>query len=129
MAPLFISRGTKSWIQRVVVDGRHRELGLGSFPTIPLGKARSLTVANHRAIADGRDPLAEKRAGSSPSRDAPAMAACVNNTCPWSGNPVQPDSLTTYGSKVVGFSSPGFRDLFDAAIRHFERSATSTTRD
>jgi len=85
--------GTKSWIQRVVVGGRRRELGLGSFPTIPLELARTLAIANRRAVADGRDPLAGKHAAA--SHDPPAMAACVNTTCPWSGNPVQPDALTT----------------------------------
>lgn len=45
---------------------------------------------------------------------------CVNATCPWSGKPVQPDSLTTYAGRVVGFCNPGCRDKFETAIRHFE---------
>ena len=50
------------------------------------------------------------------------MADCINQTCPWSGKPVQADSLTEYQGRVVGFCNPGCRDKFDAAIRHFERA-------
>ena len=31
------------------------------------------------------------------------IADCINETCPWSGKPVQADSLTEYDGKVVGF--------------------------
>ena len=40
---------------------------------------------------------------------------CVNQTCPWSGKPVSPDSLTRYKGKVVGFCNRGCRDKFEAA--------------
>lgn len=49
-----------------------------------------------------------------------AAHAAVNQTCPWSGKPVQPDSLTRYRGYVVGFCNPGCRDKFEAAIAHFE---------
>ncbi len=45
---------------------------------------------------------------------------CVNDTCPWSGKPVSPDSLTTYGGEVVGFCNTGCRDKFEAATKHFD---------
>ena len=32
---------------------------------------------------------------------------CINETCPWSGNPVQADSLTRYRGQVVGFLQSG----------------------
>ena len=44
----------------------------------------------------------------------------VNETCPWSGDPVSADSLTLYGDRVVGFCNPGCRDKFETAVRHFE---------
>ena len=31
------------------------------------------------------------------------IADCINETCPWSGKPVQADSLTEYDGRVVGF--------------------------
>jgi len=48
------------------------------------------------------------------------IADCINKTCPWSGKPVQADSLTEYNGRVVGFCNPGCRDQFESAICHFE---------
>lgn len=56
------------------------------------------------------------------------IADCIDDTCPWSGKPVQPDSLTEYGGRIVGFCNTGCRDKFDAAIRHFEQAATRNAR-
>ncbi len=44
----------------------------------------------------------------------------VNDTCPWSGDPIGPDSLTLYKGRVVGFCNPGCRDKFDKATRAFD---------
>jgi len=40
---------------------------------------------------------------------------CVNDVCPWSGDPVSADSLTLYKGKVVGFCNTGCRDKFEKA--------------
>ena len=50
------------------------------------------------------------------------IADCINETCPWSGNPVQFDSLTRHDGNVVGFCNPGCRDTFESAIRHFDEA-------
>ncbi len=50
------------------------------------------------------------------------LADCINETCPWSGEPVRADSLTEYAGRVVGFCNTGCRDKFDTAIRHFEEA-------
>ncbi|WP_421790053.1 glutathione S-transferase [Hyphobacterium sp.] len=49
---------------------------------------------------------------------------CVNDTCPWSGDPVSADSLTRWTTPtgetvVVGFCNPGCRDKFEAATKGF----------
>jgi hypothetical protein len=44
----------------------------------------------------------------------------INETCPWSGKPIQADSLTLYSGQVVGFCNRGCRDKFARAIDHFE---------
>ena len=51
---------------------------------------------------------------------------CVNDTCPWSGDPVSDDSLTRYKGMVVGFCNPGCRDKFEAAIKHFDVAGETT---
>ena len=71
--------GAKSWIQRVAIDGRRRDIGLGAWPIVPLTKARQRAFANRVAIADGRDPLAEKRKAKVPTfREAAAKTFEAN---------------------------------------------------
>ncbi len=44
----------------------------------------------------------------------------LNAVCPWSGKPVNEDSLTLYKEQVVGFCNPGCRDKFEMAVTLFE---------
>ena len=52
--------------------------------------------------------------------DEPRLEECVNQTCPWSGQPVSADSLTRYKGSVVGFCNPGCKDKFEAAAQAFD---------
>ncbi len=52
---------SKSWILRVVVGDRRRHIGLGSFPEISLAKAREKARETREMIAQGLDPVEEKR--------------------------------------------------------------------
>ena len=53
--------GSKSWVQRIVIHGRRRDIGLGPYPAVSLGRARDIARDNRTAISQGRDPVAEKR--------------------------------------------------------------------
>ena len=53
--------GSRSWVQRITIRGRRRELGLGGFPLVSLKEARALAFANRKLARTGGDPLAEKR--------------------------------------------------------------------
>ena len=53
--------GTRSWIQRLVIRGRRREIGLGAVALVSLAEARELALANRKLARSGGDPLAEKR--------------------------------------------------------------------
>ena len=65
---LFIGRtGNRSWVQRVTIGGRRRDIGLGGYPAVSLKQARRQTALNREAIADGKDPLAERRRTSVPT--------------------------------------------------------------
>ena len=59
--------GTRSWIQRITVAGRRRDLGLGRFPDVGLAQAREVAAHNRTLIAAGTDPLAEKRKAAIPT--------------------------------------------------------------
>ena len=47
-------------------------------------------------------------------------ASCLNTHCPWSGKPVQADSLAEYKGRVVGFCNTGCRDKFEQAVGKFD---------
>ncbi len=65
---LYISKaGRKSWVQRITIDGRRRDIGLGAFPTVSLAQAREKAADNRAAVAAGRNPLAEKRSPAMPT--------------------------------------------------------------
>ena len=59
---LFIKpTGTRSWVQRLVVDGVRREIGLGGYPTVSLTDAREQAAENRRLARRGGNPLAQMR--------------------------------------------------------------------
>ena len=51
--------GTRSWIQRIAIRGRRRDIGLGSVRLVPLAEAREKALANRKLARDGGDPLAD----------------------------------------------------------------------
>ena len=59
--------GRKSWVQRITIDGRRRNLGLGPFPVVPLAKARQRAFENQRMIEDNSSPIVEKRKSQIPT--------------------------------------------------------------
>ena len=56
---LFVQRsGARSWVQRLVVDGRRRDIGLGSAKYVTLAQARQQAYENRVAARRGADPFA-----------------------------------------------------------------------
>jgi len=56
----------KSWVFRwTPAGGKRRELGLGGYPTVSLASARTRARECREAVAEGRNPLAEKQAAAS----------------------------------------------------------------
>lgn len=53
--------GSRFWVQRIMIQGKRRELGLGSPLLVPLEEARAKAIANRKLAWEGRDPLAMKR--------------------------------------------------------------------
>lgn len=54
-------RGARSWVLRMMVGTKRRELGLGGFPTVGLADARTKARAVREQVENGLDPIAEKR--------------------------------------------------------------------
>lgn len=55
--------GAKSWVQRLHIQRRPTHVSLGPWPAISLALARDLAIDNRRALALGRNIVAEKRSG------------------------------------------------------------------
>ena len=53
--------GTRSWIQRLVIRGRRRELGSAASRWSPSPRPGKRRWANRKLAREGGDPLAEKR--------------------------------------------------------------------
>lgn len=53
--------GGRYWVQRIVIRGKRRELGLGPASLIPLAEARSAAVENRKIARAGGDPIADKK--------------------------------------------------------------------
>ena len=53
--------GARRWVQRLVILGRPRMLGLGGDPLVSLAEARDVAFAHRQQARAGWDPLAEQR--------------------------------------------------------------------
>lgn len=62
--------GSTSWLFRYKRDGKVRDMGLGSYPTVTLAKARLLAGDQRRVLAAGADPLAARDAEREARREA-----------------------------------------------------------
>ena len=81
---LFISKtGGKSWVQRITIDGRRRDIGLGGYPTVSLAQARKRASDNREAIGNGKDPVADKRRPTIPTFSEAAYAVHEVNKPRW----------------------------------------------
>ena len=59
--------GSKSWIQRLTIEGKRCDIGLGGYPLTSLAEARDKAFENRKAARGGGDPLAEKRKARMPT--------------------------------------------------------------
>ena len=53
--------GSKSWVQRLTIEGRRTDLGLGAYPTVTLKEARQKARENRSLTKSGGNPLAVKQ--------------------------------------------------------------------
>ena len=54
--------GAKRWVLRTVINGKRREMGLGSVRLVSLNEARKKAREYRRVARAGGDPIAERRA-------------------------------------------------------------------
>lgn len=66
---LVSSETSRTWIFRYQIDGKRRDMSLGSANSITLTAAKTLADRARTMVADGKDPIEERRA---PKREASA---------------------------------------------------------
>lgn len=106
--------GGKSWILRVTVAGKRRDIGLGSFADVSLADAREAARDMRKKIRDGIDPVQEKRTQRSALAASRAKsmtftqcaeAFITSKEAGWKGDKHAAgwrSTLTTYAGPVIG---------------------------
>ena len=98
--------GARQWVQRLVIRGRPRMLGLGGYPLVSLAEARNAAFANRQRARAGGDPLAEKRHGQGAPTVEEAAAEVLEQQRPGWRNAKHardwPRSLRAYAFPRIG---------------------------
>lgn len=79
--PMANGRLSKSWAQRLRINGRPFNLGLGAYPIVTLAEARAKALANRRDVEKGRDP----RGGGVPTFEQAAEKVIRLHAKNWKG--------------------------------------------
>ena len=98
--------GGKSWVQRIVIRGKRRELGLGSAQLVSLAEARGAALHNRKVARAGGDPLATKReAANAPTFQQAAERAIAQHAASWQSErhgAIQLSLIKRYAFPVIG---------------------------
>jgi integrase len=106
--------GARKWVLRVTVDGKRREMGLGSFPEVTLADARTKASDARRKAQAGTDPIQARtleaaqtaRQAAGVPTFAEAAASYIQAHAPgWSNAKHAAQwsaTLATYAAPVIG---------------------------
>ena len=97
--------GSKAWVQRVTINGKRHDIGLGGWPLTSLKEARERAFANRKLARDGGDPLAAKRRASVPTFEQAARRTFEANRARWRGAKTAANwagSMARYAYPVFG---------------------------
>ena len=75
--------GGKSWIQRLVIRGRRRDIGLGSIDRVSLAQARRVAFENRNVARDGGDPTAREEVRTVPTFEQATEAVIAMHAGTW----------------------------------------------
>ena len=107
--------GSRNWIQRITVDGKRKDIGLGGYPAVKLAEAREAARANKEAVRSGRGPE------SGQQRAEPTFEAAA---------------VRVHGERAPGWRNPKHAAQWIATLREYafprfgsRRVSTITTAD
>ncbi len=94
--------GSKSWIQRLTVAGKRRDIGLGGWPVVKLAEARDQAFENRRIAQRGGDPVADRRrASKAPTFREAAERTFEANRVRWRSNKTASNWLQGMAKRVL----------------------------
>lgn len=95
------SSGAKRWVQRVVIHGKRRDIGLGSASLVTLAEAREKALEQRKLARAGEDPLAlRKRAEGVPTFEDAAVRYHELSKPTWRNQKHGKQFITTLRSDV-----------------------------
>ena len=106
-------RGSKSWVQRISIDGIRRDISLGEYPTVSLAEAGDLARRNKSDVASGVNPIAEKRRAVTPTFRKAALQVHRINLPTWRNRKYAAQWISTLETHVF----PTTGDMKVDAIR------------
>ena len=68
---------SRTWVQRLTIDGKRRNFGLGPWPVVSLSEARDIAFDNVRKRHRGIDPIAERSRAAAMPTFAEALDSCI----------------------------------------------------
>ena len=106
------AKGSASWLLRITIAGKRRDIGLGSLKVLTLAEARAKAADYRRQIAQGIDPVAERKKVADPVptfRDA-ALRVHEEHKAAWKNGKHQDqwiNTLTSYAFRHRRSDHPG----------------------
>lgn len=109
-----LNSGARTWILRVMVAGKRRDMGLGGYPDVTLAGAKEKARKARDEISEGKDPIEDRKAAKSALAASRAAALTFQQaaTSYISAKSVEwknakhlsqwTNSLTTYAYPVIG---------------------------
>lgn len=99
------ANGSKSWVQRVTLNGRQREIGLGPASAVSLADARELARENKKVAAEGKNPMLErKRRAGVPTFDEAVERVYAIHRATWRN----PKHAAQFLATLRAYASPVF---------------------
>ena len=115
--------GSRQWVQRLVIRGRRRELGLGGFPLVSLAEAREAAFHNRKLARQGGDPLANKRKSEVPTFEEAARTVIAIHRSGWRNA----EARSTVGLDASRVCLPALGQASGLGHRHQGRDGGSPT--
>ena len=107
--------GAKRWIQRLVINGKRTDMGLGSASLVSLSDAREKARTNRALARSGGDPLAEKKKLKIPTFKNASLSVYELNKPTWKNKKHAKQWISTLENYVFPLMGDKKVNMIDSA--------------